>query len=486
MTTFCHLPKFLWFMIAGFAAVLLLASATLTGCNSSHDAPATARQLEDLQTALQRIEGTLISLQQGVPRETEQKLKDLERRLNDRTRWPQDSDKAEKLRQELDKIVQELSPIAAERILPQLARINWGVEALWNLRTHANAAPNQFEEVQATLREVLDRQPRGQFPEIQKQLENRLKEIEPRLRGFQVEQMLERANRALAGEEDVSAAFTSLEEFRGDKRVSAVLAKLRTKILANSGSERVASLETTLTKTRSFRDDRTRQLSLLTIQEGILRLLVDLELEDAAPTEVIKKAKSLLAECDKELGTLVAKQQEEHAKKVRQYQAWALEQIRQFDGPNGWYYDVTLPWVRQQLREFRDASEDKEWLAFQTFPSLKDLIQEKVGVDLSGMKGAMLTAEKRKEIYTEASGIVGWKNKIDTEIAYRATRDGMVKFLLPIQPQLLDPPVAQLYQQAFSKGWQKLEGRPDQLYVAEQSAIVQKKSLEDVASRSKR
>ena len=57
----------------------------------------------------------------------------------------------------------------------------------------------------------------------------------------------------------------------------------------------------------------------------------------------------------------------------------------------------------------------------------------------------------------------------------------MVKFLLPIQPNLLDPPLAQLYQQAFSKGWQKLEGREDQLFVAQQSAIVLKKNLEEVA-----
>ncbi len=94
----------------------------------------------------------------------------------------------------------------------------------------------------------------------------------------------------------------------------------------------------------------------------------------------------------------------------------------------------------------------------------------------------MLTAAKKKEIYNEAWGSVSWKNNVDTEIAYRATRDGMIKFLLPIQAHLLDPPVAQLYQQAFSKGWQKLEGREDQLFVAKQSATVHKKTLEEAAS----
>jgi hypothetical protein len=463
-------------------ASFFLAGATLTGCNSSKEPVATASQLQDVQSALKRMQSDLITLRQGIPRETEQKLKDLESALNDPKQWPQDPDAAEKMRQGLDEIVQGLSPVAAERILPQLARLNWGVEALWNLRTHANAAPNQLEEVQVTIKEVLERHPRGHFNQIHQELDARLKQIEPQIRGFQVGQLLDRAKRALEGTEDASAAFSSLEEFRGEKEVAAMLPKLRNKVLEKTGLERIEGFENNLTKTRSFGDDRARQVSLLTIQEGVLRLTVDLELEDAPPKEVLKKAKNLMAQCDQELLALATKQQDDNAKKVRRYQAWALEQIRRFDSPNGWYYDGTLPWVESELKNFRDATEDKAWVAFQAFPSLKDLIQEKVGVDLSRTKGAMLTAEKRKEIYNEAWRTIGWKNSIHTEVAYRATRDGMVKFLLPIQPHLLDPPVAQLYQQAFSKGWQKLEGRDDQLFVAQQSAVVQKKTLEEIAS----
>jgi hypothetical protein len=459
-----------------------LPQATGQNLNSSKEPAATAKQLEDVQAALRRVEGEVIRLRQGLPQETEQELMDLENSLNDRQQWPQSAQGAEQMRQRLDEIVQALSPVAAERILPQLVRLNWGVEALWNLRTHAKAAPNQLEEAHAAISEVLHRHPAGQFPEIQKELESRLTEIDPQLHEFQVKQLLQRASRALEGKEDASAVFSSLEEFRGKKEVAEILPKLRSKVLEQTAIERIEELEKNLVKTRSFVDERARQVSLLTIQDGVLRLTVDLELEEAAPKDVLKKAQNLLALCDKELLACAAKQQDESAEKVRRYQAWALEQIRAFDSREGWYYDTILPWVESELKNFKNAAEDKEWLAFQTFPSMKDLVHEKVGVDLSGMKGAMLTAEKRKEIYNEAWQTIGWKNSIHTEIAYRATRDGMVKFLLPIQPHLLEPPVAQLYQQAFAKGWQKLEGRDDQLYVAQQSAVVQKKTLEEVAS----
>jgi len=525
MTIFFRSAKSLWVVFAALAA-LFLAGTTLTACSSSKESVATAKQVDELQMALKRMEEELFDLRQKIPRETDQKfkdlesllnnmatakqvdelqvalkriegeldlrqnipfetdqkLKDLESVLNNPKEWPQDQAAAEKMRQELDEIVQTLSPAAVERNLPQLARLNWGVEALWVLRTHAKASPEQLDEAESTIQELLEREPGGHFPEIRKELETRLKQLEPQVRNFQVKQLVDRANRALEGKEDASAAYSSLEEYRGETEIAAILPKLREKVLGEIGRERIETFERNLTKTRSWGDDRARQVSLLTTQEGLLRLIVDLELEDAAPKEVLDKAKTLLTQCDKELVSLASKQQEHYAEKLRRYQAWALEQIRKFDSPNGWYYDQTLSWIDSELRKFRDATEDEEWIGFQIFPSLKELFQEKLGVDLSGMNGAMLTAEKRKEIYDAAWQRIGWKNSIDKEVAYRTTRDGMVKFLLPIQPHLLDPPVAQLYHQAFSKGWQKLEGREDQLYVAQQSAIVRKKTVEEIAA----
>ena len=57
-------------------------------------------------------------------------------------------------------------------------------------------------------------------------------------------------------------------------------------------------------------------------------------------------------------------------------------------------------------------------------------------------------------------------------------QEAMITYLLPINVSLLDPPVAQLYQQVFSKGWEKLEGRDDQLELAKGAARVRKKSLD--------
>jgi len=484
--------RFLSIIFVAVAVGLLFAVGMFTGCGSPKETLATGKQLEELQEAIKRLEEELENFRQGVPSEKqnvppemqgvpfeiERKLKDLERRLNDPKEWPHEQAAAEKMRQELETIVQTLSPVAAESILPQLIRLNWGIEALWILNAYAKVEPEQLEESQATIEELLESQPQGHFEEIQKQLENRLEEIAPQIRSFQIKQLLDQANLALEGKQDASAIYNRLEVFQEEKEVAKILPKLRNKVLENVALERLKICEENLAKTRSWSDDRTRQVSLQMIQEGLLRLIVELQLEEADLKEVLERAKALLSQCDKELLLIAAKQQEISADKLRRYQAWALNQIQTFEA---WYYDRSLEWINSQLKEFRNATQDEEWEGFQNFPSLKDLFQEKLGVDLSGVNGAMLTAEKRQEIYNAAWGRFAWRNNIDTEVAYRTTRDGMVQFLLPIQPYLLDPPVAQLYQEAFSKGWQKLDGRKDQLYVAQQSAIIRKKTVEEIA-----
>jgi hypothetical protein len=59
-------------------------------------------------------------------------------------------------------------------------------------------------------------------------------------------------------------------------------------------------------------------------------------------------------------------------------------------------------------------------------------------------------------------------------------RDSMVKYLLPISTEHLDSAVARLYEEAFNKGWKRLDGRKDtngvdlQFYLASREAVAKK------------
>jgi len=58
---------------------------------------------------------------------------------------------------------------------------------------------------------------------------------------------------------------------------------------------------------------------------------------------------------------------------------------------------------------------------------------------------------------------------------YKWIRDAMVEHLLRLQPGLLDTPVREQFDYAFHYGWQKLDKREDQTYVAQHAATVEKR-----------
>jgi hypothetical protein len=211
-------------------------------------------------------------------------------------------------------------------------------------------------------------------------------------------------------------------------------------------------------------------------------LLLDLLAETPPRPAAVATVRDVVHQAEARGRAGARRQQEAAGEKGRAYQKWALGMIRMLDDTTGWDDEATLPWVLGHLRAFKAAEADVDWELFTLFPSTQDLIQERRGADLSGTRGARLTADQQKDVHQRAAGgvrnVIHWAGNIDQEIAYRVTRDAMVQYLLPVNPALLDPPVAQLYHRAFQKGRARLEGRPDQLFVAEQSAVVTKRGLD--------
>lgn len=451
------------------AWVLPTVVAIVSGCADQ------SARFKDIQDSLKKIDNDLSSLARDLPRNAEKSLSRIEDILNNPVQWPQDSPKAESLRQELESVVLDIPPIPFERILPRLTRISWGVESLWLLRTHANPRPEDLEEVQSQISDAVDRRPAREYEPLFRALTAKLADLDTKLPRYRLERLMARARKVLENQEAPGPVLAGLEEFQNEQVVAEVLPRLRSRLLEDVARERLIPLEKNLIASRKIGDDRVRQAALLTIQDGLLRLLVDLGLGDVPPKDLQERANALMKTSDDEIVAIARKEQAASADRLRRYQGWALEQVRYFDSPNGWFYDTSYPVIREQLWSFRDAKSGGPWPLLQVFPSAKEIIDQKTSVSHSSMDHGILTADARIQIYA------GWERftSLDKELAYRATRDGMVRFLLPIQQNLLDPPVLQLYQQAFNKGWQKLEGREDQLYVAKQSATVVKKSPDD-------
>jgi len=476
------------------------------------------RQLTELnarveqQTAvLHRAMAKYIPVQ--IPEGTHQHLQRLEEVAANQKAWPGSAGEAENLRQELDQLVkQHLPPWAEEEVLPRLNILRWNVRGLWLLRYLEQTAPEKAEEGAEELRSFATAAPEGVAAGLKQQLEQQRDRLHNLGREHNLARAMQQGREALkdprtpivvsvvgqAGAlptlwqpgwvaetmiktdlSDLLAALAGLDGFDG-AATEELRSHLRRALLDQETNAKVSLLRSTLKRLSRLPTDQTRQSGLVKVQDAVASLLLDLHTEPAPRKEKIEAVQDLLGHCDRQLKDLLNQQQRAQEEKWWAYQQWALAQILRFDnGKDGWYYDYTLAWIQGEFRNFKNADNDiTTRILFDIFPSTKALLQEILGVDLSEVEKAELTSAKQKAIYEAAWARIGWNKNIDQEIAYRATRDGMVQFLLPINPSLLDPPVALLYNKAFQKGWNKLEGREDQLYVAKQSAVVTKKGLD--------
>lgn len=342
-----------------------------------------------------------------------------------------------------------------------------------------NLANDALEEVESRLDTLAQSMPDNVPAHLREYLAKQQQLVQDSLRRERRKKAVQTATAALQGRGDAQQAWTGLEGIAGDAEVDRLRRELRLKTVADTARQRLVVIRSTLDKAKTCDDDELRRIAVTRAYDAAAGVLLDLMIEVPSSTTTIAEARSVVATCREEITKAANRQRAVTEKRLREYQAWALKQIRAFDGPEGWQYDITLAWVGKQLLDFKSAEKPVDWPLLQKFPSVRPLLEKTLELDLSDVKGSLLAAEKQKEIYNAAYARIGWKGNIDQEIAYRTTRDGIVTFLLPINPALLDPPVAQLYQKAFTKAWEKLDSRSaDQLYVAEQTAVVPKRGIE--------
>ena len=392
-----------------------------------------------------------------LPDALEKQVQELEATIASESLWPKSGDKAEQLRNTIGQLVNQIPPWAEETLLPRLNVLHWGADALLVLNASGSSDPDKLEEQEGECRSLLEDAPKNASVQLRDRLASHLKVLDDAAGKRRREIAMRQAEKALQGEGDATAAWSKLESYETDAKVKSLRQRLRVKVLERSTDERLGLLHTTLGRVPTLGNERWKQLALSHVYDATIGLLLDLEVEEERPQTSIAKVHLLLEQCEKDTKELGQRQQNEMEKKVREYQAWALKQIQEFSTSPGWDYEQVAPRMTKELNSFNGATKDIDWVLFREFPLAKEVFKGTLGIDLSRMQGSILSPEKQKAIYDSAYARIGWKNNIDQEVAYFTTREGMIKFLLPINVNLLEPPVAQLYNKVFSKAWQKLE-----------------------------
>ena len=285
------------------------------------------------------------------------------------------------------------------------------------------------------MRELADFSPEGGSVDLVRRLRENAAEIERTTTRQRVEEAVEQANQYVDQKEDIpvdTSEIASLYEFLElyekdneyadftDDDLPGLRKKLYKKIVIRQAEDQVANLHAQWKNVKAMVKDQPQAA----VYEVATRMLLQ-QVTSARAALVLEGIETpVYNELENELRaaveTIDSQLEKRQAGAIRNYQRWALEEIKVFET------------AFEEIK--KKADEEGSW-------------------------------------WHRDNG--GW---IDY---YKEVQDAMIKHLLPINVALLDLPVHERYIQAFQTGWKKLDGRKDQTSVAEASATTRKKPLWD-------
>jgi hypothetical protein len=438
--------------------------------------------LRPIQQDLAAIK-SMLAVAVDPPEQAAKQLQQFEDGLSDESNWPSSRETAKSLRDEYQQFTERAPSVVSADWRNRLAAIRWGIESLsYAVELHNVTTVEQLDAIQGECQSQVDNIPSSSLSfvgAIKSRLQSGLTAATEKNRQQLKQQATAAAKAALDGHGNLESAMHSLEPFQDDG-VKELRGRLQLSFMENRVDENLKQFRNQLDIAKQADKTNLQQAGIGRVMQESIELYYTLAEQQPRPDKAITSVKSLLDDCDKQMKQSTEHLQQDVARKSRVYQKWALDQILAFDSPTGWQYNETIAWMDGQLKSFAEPAGPVDWPLLRDFPSAREVLQDKLELEFADVKGSVLSPEKQKQIYDTAYRKIGWKNSVDKEIACRTTRDGMVKFLLPINVAMLEPPVAHFYSKAYERAQKSLENHGDDLlFVAKQAAEVKKKTLDD-------
>jgi hypothetical protein len=391
------------------------------------------------------------------------------------SRCPKDESEARRFVEAATRLLEALAPSPPGR----LDTVRWAAMVFDVLYPPPVSTPPDEHAVDL-LSALAEAVPDGVSDELQKRVHDESK----RLATQKFEKLIKKAETYVdpnAGHADKSPTemnevYEDLEPHEADSRVPELRKALHREIVTCQAHRHAAALSDRWEALQGLRHNQPTvyesAISLLLAEVTPARVTVAAEGITPDPYEAIEKE---LRQAATRLAHEIAQREEQRqAKAMRRYQRWALGQIKQFEQKE---YEAVLKEIHAILAKCKNSKEPFEWPVLDELPGLRKKLAEVAKVPYAKIPGAVLSLEVQRAVYQECAGTVGWKH--DDELASTVLQEAMVKYLLPINLGLLELPVHERYQRAFQSGWAKLDGLDEQTYVAEQTATITKKSLQD-------
>jgi hypothetical protein len=474
--------------IVSILTILGLMSSSLVGCQptstptgpSGSNSPALEERISALEKAVDR-QSQLLSRSVGDPVEFGGRLTEIEKDLADQSKWPTTKEGADGFSKRVDTAEQDAPIQLGTQWSVRLARLKWAAAVFLMHYQPTEEDPAAIRERLDDLRIVSEERPAGIPEELTRWADDKYHALEGAAneKQRQVVQSARETDVRKADAAQIESALLQLQQFdeANDEKNKVAQKKLRVGLIEKLSMQRKESLANQLKRAKQIKNLSLRQTAVTRLYETANAELVDLILQDDDFDPTTSPLQAILSDAEGQLKDFASQQEDRTSRQVREYQRWALGQIVKCDQSS---FDAVTTDIKTRFASFKTPADVVVWQYLAEFPEVRNLLSEKTGVEMPNEK---LSIDQQKGVFTAVNTLTGWKYVDD--LAYRGVSSAMVKFLAPIDERLLDPPVAQLFQKSFQEAWSKLEGRPEQLSVAQQATKVKKISPRDTNTEAR-
>lgn len=447
---------------------LLVLVGLCSGCNSNttSEKPAQQASADAVQMAIQNVAAQLTQLSAQTERLTAligdgssaEKLTQFAVRIRTASAAELDG-----LGNEYESLRASLRPLEAAALVEKLTEIDWLIEVRRRL-----TAPVRLDQL-LELEDLMQQVPRAFSGTI---ADGYLEQVRKAIDQFASDVKAKDPPDA----DELQAACDLLDSFEAQNtQVQESRAKLRTALAhrletarqhvdRSEYSARLKSFNDDLTACRTLTDPDLRVEALMNLHHVIQNFRLQRAFErvtDAAPE---------LADLqDQVAGDLEKIVQEQRAKQTlarMRYQKWTLIEIAKLKD----FLDQEQ--VKAELYRLRDKSAEESGsvvVKWADFAGVRQLLQAGFGQLAENLELSPAQKEKIGPLIQEK-----W-----TQLIEQVRHDAAVRHLLHIDQNLLEPPVAKFYNEAFEDVWRALQDRSDlRLSLAQKTAEIQKRSLD--------
>ena len=385
-------------------------------------------------TILDRAVGKYIPIK--IPDDLDKNLSLLEEQAKDVSKWPKDIAGVQQFSDALDKCIHSTPPWAEKDLLPRFNALRWEEAAFSIIVSDSKTLDQSYcEGVQLA---KIDGIPQALLERVTKVKED----AETYLKTTRETAVIQAAKDSLINEKaDATKALEDLGSLVEDNNPEAMALqeKLYYMLINKKAKEQIEGLKKNMETVSKIADWQLRQTGYnqiaSTATQQSLAWLSENRIDKTASEELEQIRKKSQAEADN-----ISKE------RAMAYQKWAFDQIKKTSQLN--------VLIDESCKEGNNISLNK---------NVKPLLKE----------GSSLMFKKSPgKIYGENITNI-------EEVRLAAIRMGMIQYLVPINPGLLDVGVSQLYQKEWEAGWKKLDGKSEQDEVAKAAGTTKKKGPAD-------